>query len=100
LLAEHGVEVDRRDYFKDPFTVNELRELFDSIGIKPSDVVSKRSKAYKELALAEREVSEDEWVELMVEHPTLIRRPVVVNNQDVVVGFNQGKIEALIQNDK
>jgi Spx/MgsR family transcriptional regulator len=97
LLAEHGVEFERRDYFKEPFTVDELRALFTEIGMSPSDLISTRSKAYKELGLADRDVSDEDLLELIPENPTLIRRPVIVKNGNAVIGFNKDKIEALIE---
>lgn len=97
MLADHGIDYERRDYFKDEFTVEELRTLLDEIGLRPSDVLSKRSRAYKELNLAEREVSEDELLKLMTQHPTLLRRPIVVKDGQAVVGFNKEKIETLIE---
>jgi arsenate reductase (glutaredoxin) len=97
LLAEKGVEFERRDYFKDPFTVDELRSLFSQVGLKPSDVISKRSKAYKDLGLAERELSEEQLLELMPENPTLLRRPLVIEGDRAVVGFKQNEIESLIE---
>jgi arsenate reductase (glutaredoxin) len=97
LLAEQGVDAERRDYFKDEFSVDELRALLDEIGKKPSDVLSKRSKAYKELGLAERDISEDELLELMPSNPTLLRRPIVVKDGEAVVGFKKDEIESLIE---
>ena len=96
MLAEHDVEHERRDYFGDPFTADELRTLLSSIGVQPSEIVSKRSRAYRELGLGDREVSEDELLNLMIEHPTLLRRPIVVKGNEAVIGFNKSKIEALI----
>jgi arsenate reductase (glutaredoxin) len=96
LLAEHCVEFERRDYFKDEFTVDELRALLDEIGMKPSEILSKRSKAYKDLGLADRDVTEDELLALMPQHPTLLRRPIIVNEGKVVVGFKRDEIESLI----
>jgi arsenate reductase (glutaredoxin) len=97
LLAEHGVEFERRDYFKTRFTVEELRNLFDEIGMAPTELLSTRSKAYKDLDLGGREVSDEELLELIPDNPTLIRRPIMVKNGQAVVGFNQEKIEALIR---
>lgn len=96
MLAEHHVEYQRRDFFKEPFSVEELRALFDVIGMRPSDLLSTRSKAYKELGLADREVTDDELLELIPDNPTLIRRPILVKDGQVVVGFNKDKIESLI----
>lgn len=97
MLADHQVEFERRDYFKEPFTVDELRGLFDEIGMTPTELLSKRSKAYKDLGLADRDIADEELIQLIPDNPTLIRRPIVVNNGEAVVGFNQAKIEALIQ---
>jgi arsenate reductase (glutaredoxin) len=97
LLADHGIEFERRDYFKEPFSVDELRSLFDEIGMTPTELLSKRSKAYKDLGLAERDVTDDELIQLIPDNPTLIRRPIVVKNGEAVVGFSQAKIEELIQ---
>jgi arsenate reductase (glutaredoxin) len=97
LLAERGVEAERRDYFKDEFTIEELRALLEEIGMKPSEVLSKRSKAYRELGLADRDVSEDELLELMASNLTLLRRPIVVKDGEAVIGFNENEIESLIE---
>jgi arsenate reductase (glutaredoxin) len=96
LLAENGVEAERRDYFKDEFTRDELRALLDEIGMKPSEVLSKRSKAYRDLGLADREVSGDELLDLMVSNPTLLRRPIIVKDGQAVVGYKSKEIESLI----
>jgi arsenate reductase (glutaredoxin) len=59
-------------------------------------VLSKRSKAYKDLGLDECDVSDEELLGLMIEHPTLLRRPIVVRDGQVVIGFNRARIEELI----
>jgi Spx/MgsR family transcriptional regulator len=96
LLAEHDVDFERRDYFGDPFSVEELRSLLETIDMNPSEVLSKRSKAYKDLGLDECDVSDEELLGLMIEHPTLLRRPIVVRDGQVVIGFNRARIEELI----
>ena len=59
-------------------------------------MLSKRSRAYKSLRLAERELSDDELLELMVQEPTLLRRPLIISPTGVEVGFNQARLQALI----
>lgn len=97
MLAEHGIDYERRDYFRDAFTADELRTMLDGVGLRPSDVLSKRSRAYKELELAERDAGEDELLELMVEHPALLRRPILVREGQAVVGYDKESIESLIE---
>jgi len=59
-------------------------------------VLSKRSRAYKSLQLAERELSNDELLDLMIEEPTLLRRPLIISLVGVEVGFNKTRLQALI----
>jgi Spx/MgsR family transcriptional regulator len=100
LLESEGVDFERRDYFKERFSVDELDALLRQAGLSPGEVLSTRSRAYKDLGLAEREVSDRELVELMTENPTLIRRPIVVGSSGVVVGFNRRELSKLAEQER
>lgn len=71
--------------------------LLARAGLTPHDALSKRSRAYKELGLAERTVSDDELLDLMIAEPTLLRRPLVIGEKGSTVGFNRGRMEELTQ---
>jgi arsenate reductase-like glutaredoxin family protein len=64
--------------------------------LTPSEVLSKRSRAYKALGLAERQPSDDELLDLMAQEPTLLRRPLIISPGGVTVGFNQKQLQELI----
>src|SRR4051812_29971823 len=97
LLRERGVTAKRRDYFKERFTKSELIDLFERAGVTPGHVLSTRSTPYRDLHLAERELSDDELLDLMVAHPQLLKRPLIVKNGHSTLGFNRGAIYALIE---
>lgn len=99
LLKQSGVEYEKREFFKDRFTADELRSLLDSVQLKPSDVISTRSRVYKERQLAEADLTEDQIIDLMVDEPTLLRRPIVINGDKAVVGYNEFKLRDLIDSD-
>ena len=46
---------------------------------------------------AERTLTEHELLDLMVAHPQLLKRPLIIKNGHSTVGFNRGAIEALIE---
>jgi arsenate reductase-like glutaredoxin family protein len=69
-------------------------------GLRPSEVLSTRSRVFRELGLAGRQLSEDEVLDLMVREPTLLRRPLIIGPTGALVGFNQKQLEALTQADK
>jgi arsenate reductase (glutaredoxin) len=97
LLREKGVDAKQRDYFKQRFTKPELSAVLDRAGVTPFDVLSTRSKPYRELGLAGRTLSENELLELMVAHPQLLKRPLIIKNGHSTVGYNRSAIEALIE---
>lgn len=100
LLHVSGIEATRRDYFKDRFTTDELRDVLDRAGMTPLEVLSTRSSAYKELGLAEKTLTNEILLELIPEHPTLIRRPLVIGKSGSVVGFNATKLADLIARER
>ncbi len=95
FLTQEGVPFTRRDYFKDRFTVDELRALLAGAGLRPGDVRSRRSRAYGRL-IGGRAPGDDELLELMVREPTLLRRPLAVADHRTAVGFDRQAPAALI----
>lgn len=100
VLKESGVEYERREYFKDRFSKAELRALLESAGLSVRDVISTRSTPYKQHDLANRSLDDDEILDLMVEDPRLLRRPIVTGTDGVVVGHNSGKLQDLIASEE
>lgn len=100
LLAETNVRVVRRDFFKDRFTRAELKDVLERAGLTPKEVLSKRANAYKELGLEGKSLSDREILALMVEHPTLIKRPLLIGTGGSTTGFNAGKISALVAKER
>jgi Spx/MgsR family transcriptional regulator len=95
-LLDGGVTLDRRDIFKEKLQPNEIRGVLNDIGKTAHEVMSTRSIPYRELDLANRVVSEDELVDLMSQHPGLLKRPIIIGGGTSLVGFNKGAVEGLI----
>lgn len=75
MLSQKGVEVEERDFFKEPFDEVELRGLLGDDS--PRDIFSWRSPSVKKLGLDRDALSDDDLVRLMVEEPRLVRRPLL-----------------------
>ena len=95
-LAESGVEHRFRDFFKDRFTKQELEQLLDRIEKKPSDVLSRRSKVFKSDTARIEGMSESELLQEMVNEPTLLRRPIVVDETGAIIGHHDGQLSVMI----
>ena len=81
------MNVEERDFFKDEFTEEELRELLGDT--PPSDIFSWRSPSARTLKLDREEVSSDELIRLMVEQPRLIRRPLIRTGERLFLGTDK-----------
>lgn len=99
MLKDANVPFEKREYFNDRFTTDELKRVLADAGLTPRDVLSKRSRAYKARALDEDQLSDEELIAVMVEEPTLLRRPLVVSDEDTVIGHNANQLSKLIVNE-
>ena len=87
LLVQNGLSVTERDYFKEPFTEDELRELIAEVG-EPgvSAMFASRSPSLKKMGLNPAELSDERKVSLMLEEPRLVRRPIVRLGDRLIIG--------------
>ena len=82
-LSQAGIEYEERDFFAEPFTVDELRQV---IGSRPiSDYFSWRSPSYRKMGLNRDELSDDKLLKLMAEEPRLIRRPLIMTSDGALI---------------
>jgi arsenate reductase len=75
-----------------------LRELLSKMNISPRELLRKSEPVYRELGLANRELADDELIDLMVQHPDLMQRPIVERGERAVLGRPVENVKALINN--
>jgi arsenate reductase len=96
LLRESGYGYEKVNYYLDPIGEAKLRELIAKMGIAPRELLRTGEAVYKELELGNRELSDDEIIRLMAEHPDLIQRPIVERGDRAVLGRPTEKIKELL----
>jgi Spx/MgsR family transcriptional regulator len=95
VLGEHGVDYEAREFFKEALTRDELAAILERAGMSPSKLVSTRSAVYRSEGLGDRDLSDDEWIERMLAEPRLLRRPILVTDDGVEIGFNRDRYEQI-----
>ena len=80
------MDIESRDFFKDPFTETELKKIIKMTGKKPKELLRKRDKTYKEMNLEQNKKTDSEIIKLMVKYPGLILRPIIILKNKAVVG--------------
>ena len=91
---QNGLEVTDRDFFKETFSESEMRELAAMAGTE--NIFARRSPSLKKLSLADKELSDDEMVKLLLQEPKLVRRPLIKVGGKLMVGGGTAAVEAAI----
>ena len=95
-LKESGVEMEAVNYYIEPLSEAKLKELIKKMGIKASELFRKKEDIYKELKLADREVSDEEAVKLMVKHPDLMQRPIVEKGSKAILARPSERLKEIL----
>ncbi|SOC49691.1 arsenate reductase [Blastococcus aggregatus] len=77
-LDDAGIEHTLRRYLDDPPTAVELRAALAALRHEPWDVARTADPLARELGVADLPHDPDVWIRLLVEHPQLIQRPIVL----------------------
>ena len=86
LLEERGIEPKIVKYLETPPDHDTLKWILDRLGMKPRELMRRKEKEYKALGLDDPNLSDDQLIDAMVEHPRLIERPIVVVGDKVALG--------------
>ena len=86
LLKEQGIEPDVRLYLENPPTEDELTSILEMLAISAKDLLRRGEPEYKELGLGNQNLSEQQFIQLMIKHPKLIERPIVIAGGKAVIG--------------
>lgn len=85
LIEEQNQEVEIVKYLEDIPTKKQLEDILAKLGISAFDLVRKTEAIYKENYKG-KDLTESEWIEVMLQHPKLIERPVVIKGDKAVIG--------------
>tara|TARA_R110002051_G_scaffold69741_7_gene125490 strand:- start:1079 stop:1423 length:345 start_codon:yes stop_codon:yes gene_type:complete len=96
LLEESGKEFDVVKYLDNTPSYLELAAIIGKLGIKPIELVRKGETIWKEKYKNEN-FSDKELIELMVQNPKLIERPIVVLDNEAVIGRPPENIKKLLR---
>jgi len=98
-LKDSGADYVSRDYFRDRFSRDELTRILNDARLPVRDVLSTRSKVYKDNQSEIDGLSDDALLGRMIDEPTLLRRPIVIGAGGAIVGHNPKRLEALVLGD-
>lgn len=78
FIRESGTEPQVIEYLKTPPSREELVALIKKMKISVRDILRQKGTPYHELELDDTELTDDELIDAIIEHPILMNRPIVV----------------------
>ena len=85
LAEASGHPFQAINYYETPFTKAKLKGLVKKAGLKAAEILRTKEDIYKTLELKNSKLGEDELVDLMLQYPDLIQRPLVEKGERVIL---------------
>jgi regulatory protein spx len=95
-LEEHQIEYMERNILSNPLTVDEIKSILRLTEEGTSEIISTNSKAFKELNINIESLPLNELYKLIMEHPTMVRRPIILDEKRLQVGYNDDEIRSFL----
>lgn len=93
-LDEKGATYETIEYLKEIPTKSEMKAVLKKLGISAESLLRKNEADYKE-NFKGKDLSEDEWIDAMLQYPKLIERPIVIKGDKAVVARPTEEIDSL-----
>lgn len=87
-LTKHNLAFDERNILIQPLTKKEILNILRLTEDGTEEIISTRSKIFKKLNVNLDQLSIDQLLDLVVKHPSLLKRPIIMDNRRLQVGYN------------
>lgn len=98
-LKEHNVEVEERHIVENVPSEAELKEWMDKSGLEFKKFFNTSGQFYREMGLKDKvkDMTKEEAVKLLATNGMLIKRPILVTDHNVCVGFKEAQYEEVLK---
>lgn len=96
-LEDYGIEYVEKNLFSTGITRRDIKFILEKTENGFEDIISKRSKVLKEKKLDLNEMTINQLFDLIIEHPSILRRPILVDKKGrLQVGYNEDEIRTFL----
>ncbi|HDR7517746.1 transcriptional regulator SpxA [Bacillus mobilis] len=95
-LEEHQIDYTEKNIVSNSLTVDELKSILRLTEDGATEIISTRSKTFQELNINIEALSLNEFYKLIIEYPQMLRRPIMLDEKRLQVGFNEDEIRKFL----
>ena len=86
ILVNNGINPEIVLYLENPLDVDTLKGITDMLDCSIKHIMRTGESEYKELALNNPDLSDNQLLAAVADHPKLLERPIIVNNGKATIG--------------
>jgi regulatory protein spx len=95
-LDEHEIPYSERNIFAEPLSIDEIKEILRMTEDGTDEIISTRSKTFQKLDVNVENMPLQDLFELIKENPGLLRRPIILDEKRLQVGYNEDEIRRFL----
>ncbi|GAB6425740.1 transcriptional regulator SpxA [Bacillus luti] len=95
-LEENQIDYTEKNIVSNSMTVDELKSILRLTEEGATEIISTRSKTFQDLNINIDELSLNEFYKLIIEHPLMLRRPIMLDEKRLQIGFNEEEIRKFL----
>lgn len=95
IIKESGQEVEIIEYLKTPPTAEELEDVLLKLNL-PIEYLIRTGEAIYKTEYKGKDLTDAEWIEALVEHPNMLERPIVVKDNQAILGRPPENVQKLL----
>jgi regulatory protein spx len=95
-LKEHDIPYVERNVFSEPLSLEEVKEILRMTEDGTDEIISTRSKTFQALNLDVDSMPLNDLFEVISKHPGLLRRPIIIDEKRLQVGYNEDEIRRFL----
>ncbi|AVL00144.1 transcriptional regulator SpxA [Pediococcus inopinatus] len=98
-LKENNIPFQERNIFSEPLTMDEIKSILRMTENGTEEIISKRSKVFQKLNVNLDELPLQKLFDLIQKNPGLLRRPIILDEKRLQVGYNEDEIRRFLPRD-
>nr|1Z3E_A Chain A, Regulatory protein spx [Bacillus subtilis] len=95
-LEEHEIPFVERNIFSEPLSIDEIKQILRMTEDGTDEIISTRSKVFQKLNVNVESMPLQDLYRLINEHPGLLRRPIIIDEKRLQVGYNEDEIRRFL----
>lgn len=95
-FKEHNIPYKEVNFFNTPITREDIIAMLENTEDGFEDIISTRSKVFVESNLNIENMKFNELVDFIIKHPSVLKRPIIIDDNKMQVGYNDEEIRVFI----